>query len=78
MSSSESSLSADELDESMYSSSNSGCDDPAGMYLNEPEYTEAERKALGVECEETESLQAHLKWSNFFSFGEIFFKFSLK
>ena len=35
----------------MYSSSKYGCDDPAGMYLKEPEYTEAETKALGVEWE---------------------------
>ena len=48
MSSSESSFSEDELDESMCSSSKSGCDDPADMYLNEPEYTEAEMKAHEV------------------------------
>ena len=52
MSSSESSLSKDKFDESMFSSSHSGCDDPADMYLNEPEYAEAEMKALGVECED--------------------------
>ena len=45
----------------MFSSSHSGCDDPADMYLNEPEYAEAEMKALGVECEDDMSLQARLK-----------------
>ena len=54
------------IDESMFSSSHSRCDDPLDMYLNEPEYVEAEMKALGVECEDDKSLEAWLKWSNFF------------
>ena len=46
MSSSESSLSEDELGESMYCSSKSGCDDPAGMYMSLN--TLKQTKALGV------------------------------
>ena len=58
----------------MYSSSKSGCEDPAGMHLNEPGYAEAETKALGVECEVSKPVENDLT----FSFGEIFFIHSQK